>query len=190
MNRMGFLIVITAPSGTGKTTIYRRVLNRKQDLVFSVSYTTRKKREDEEEGVDYFFIDNETFNRMREREEFLEWAVVHNDLYGTEKSQVIRILTRGKICILDLDVQGALNVMKQYPDAVTIFIKPPSMKELERRLKKRGTEGEEIVRVRLRNAEKELEYARFFQYIIVNDKVENAVKKLEEIIETEIKKRE
>jgi guanylate kinase len=190
LSKRGFLLVITAPSGTGKTTVYRKVLERNPRLVFSVSYTTRSKRKNETEGVDYFFIDQVTFRRMKERGEFLEWAVVHNDLYGTEKKQVEKILSKGKICVLDLDVQGALNLKSQYPHAVTVFIKPPSMEELSRRLKKRGTEDEGVVQVRLRNAEKELAYASDFQYIIVNDVVENAVKKLEEVIEIETRKRE
>jgi guanylate kinase len=170
--------------------VYRKVLKRNPGLVFSVSYTTRSKRKNETEGVDYFFVDKVTFHRMKKGGEFLEWAVVHNDLYGTEKKQVEEILAQGKICVLDLDVQGALNLKRQYPHAVTVFIKPPSLEELSRRLKKRGTEIAEDVQVRLRNAEKELEYASDFQYIIVNDRVENAVKKLEEIIEIENKKRE
>jgi guanylate kinase len=182
-------LVITAPSGTGKTTIYKRVLARNPHLAFSVSYTTREKRKGETQGVDYFFIDRETFQRMREEGAFLEWAVVHNDLYGTEKKQIEEFLKDGRVCIADLDVQGALSVMKQCPHAVTVYIRPPSLDELEQRLKKRGTEREEDVKLRLLNAQKELEYTSYFKYIIVNDRVDNSIKRLEEIIQTEIKKR-
>jgi guanylate kinase len=185
----GFLLVITAPSGTGKTTIYRRVLERDPSLVFSVSYTTRPKRSQEVEGVDYFFVDERTFDRLMADGKFLEWAVVHKDRYGTEKKQVEEVIARGCICILDLDVQGALNVKRLYPDSVTVFIRPPSLEELEKRLKSRGTEVDEEIDVRLGNAKKELEYAGNFQYIIVNDRVENAVKELEKIIEKERKRR-
>jgi len=186
---MGFLLVITAPSGTGKTTIYRDILSRHPEISFSVSYTTREKRSGEVNGEDYFFISREKFLRMVEKNSFLEWAEVHDDLKGTEKQQVVDSLKRGKVCLLDVDVQGALSIMKNYPDAVTVFIQPPSLKELENRLRKRGTESEEKLRVRLLNAKKELEYAPRFHYIVVNDKVENAVKKIEEIIEKEKKER-
>jgi guanylate kinase len=189
LSSRGFLLVITAPSGTGKTTIYKKVLARNTDLAFSVSYSTRRKREDETQGVDYFFVDKKTFQQMREDGAFLEWANVHGDLYGTEKKQIEKFLKEGRVCILDLDVQGALNVMKLFPDAVTVFIKPPNLNELDRRLQKRGTEKEKEVKRRLLNAQKELEYMSFFQYIIVNDTVENSVKELEEIIVNEINRR-
>jgi len=189
LNKRGFLLVVCAPSGTGKTTIYKDLLCKHPDLKFSVSYTTRKKRADEVDGLDYFFIDRERFIRMKEKNEFIEWASVHNELYGTERKQIGEYLQKGKICILDLDVQGALNVMKEFDDAVTVFIRPPSLEELERRLKERGTESEKKVKLRLLNAQKELEYTDHFQYIVVNDRVEAAVKRLEEIIEIKIKKR-
>jgi guanylate kinase len=189
LNRRGFLLVITAPSGTGKTTIYRHILARHPEIRFSVSYTTREKRCGEVDGEDYFFISREKFLHMIRQNRFLEWAEVHDELKGTEKRQVVDFLKRGNICLLDVDVQGALSIMKNYPDAVTVFIQPPSLGELENRLRKRGTEREEKLRLRLLNAKKELEYAPVFQYIVVNDKVENAVEKIEEIIEKEEKKR-
>lgn len=189
LNNRQFLLVITAPSGTGKTTIYKSILDKHRNMKFSVSFTTRKKRTDEVDGVDYFFIDRTQFQQKIDRDEFIEWAVVHNELYGTERKQVVSILKQGYICILDLDVQGALNVKKKFPDAVTIFIRPPSLKELERRLKKRGTENKEKIRLRLLNAQKELEYTNYFHYIVVNNTVKNSINKIEEIILTEKKKR-
>jgi guanylate kinase len=189
LNRRGFLLVITAPSGTGKTTIYRNILARHPEISFSVSYTTREKRIGEVNGEDYFFISREKFLQMVKKNLFLEWAEVHDELKGTEKQQVADFLKRGNICLLDVDVQGTLSIMKHYPDAVTVFIQPPSLDELEKRLRKRGTESEEKLRLRLLNAKKELEYAPLFQYIVVNDRVENAVKSIEEIIKEEEKKR-
>jgi guanylate kinase len=189
LNRRGFLLVITAPSGTGKTTIYRNILARHPEISFSVSYTTREKRIGEVNGEDYFFISREKFLQMVKKNLFLEWAEVHDELKGTEKQQVADFLKRGNICLLDVDVQGTLSIMKHYPDAVTVFIQPPSLDELEKRLRKRGTESEEKLRLRLLNAKKELEYAPLFQYIVFNDRVENAVKSIEEIIKEEEKKR-
>lgn len=189
MSKNSFIVVITAPSGSGKTSIYKRVLDKNRDLKFSVSYTTRKKRTVEVHGKDYFFINRRQFEAKRERGEYIEWASVHGDLYGTDRKQVENILHQGNICILDVDVQGALNVMKKFPDAVTIFIQPPGLKELETRLKKRGTESAEELRIRLQNAKVELEYKKYFNYIIVNDKLESAIMRLDEIIIQESEKR-
>lgn len=185
MSNSGFLIVITAPSGSGKTTIYRHILEKYTDFEYSVSYTTRRQRKDEIEGVDYFYINRKEFERMIERGEFIEWAIVHGELYGTENKQIVDCLKRNKICILSIDVQGAIRVMKEYPDAVTIFIEPPSLEELEKRLRKRGTESEEEMKIRLMNAQNELEYKSHFKYIVVNDIVEDALKDVENIIARE-----
>ena len=189
MSNSGFLIVVTAPSGSGKTTIYREVLAKNRDLVFSVSYTTRKKRPSEIQGRDYYFIEKEQFERMTAHGEFIEWAVVHGELKGTERAQVERYLEEKRVCILDVDVQGALNIMKEYPDAVTIFIEPPSIVELERRLRKRKTESEKQILVRLRDAENELAYRNRFKYIVVNDIAEKAIQEVEQIITQERKTR-
>ncbi len=188
MSKNSFIVIITAPSGSGKTSIYKRVLDKNRNLKFSVSYTTRKKRTVEMPGKDYFFISREQFEAKRERGEFIEWASVHGDLYGTDRKQVENILNHGNICILDVDVQGALNVMKIFPDAVTIFIQPPSLEELEKRLRKRGTESAEEVRTRLQDAKIELEYKKYFNYIIVNEKLESAIMRLNEIIAHENEK--
>lgn len=189
MSDCGFLVVVTAPSGSGKTTIYRKVLERNRDLFFSVSYTTRKKRPSEIHGRDYYFIDRERFERMIAGGDFIEWAVVHGELKGTERSQVERCLEEKMVCILDVDVQGALNIIKEYPDALMIFIEPPSIEELERRLRKRKTESEAQILVRLRDAENELAYRNRFKYIVMNDIADKAIQEVEEIISLERRKR-
>lgn len=187
--KAGFLVVVTAPSGSGKTTIYKRVLEKNPDLSFSVSYATRKRRASEVQGLDYYFIERRHFESMIERGDFVEWAVVHGELYGTERIQIERCLDENRVCILDVDVQGAINIIKDYPDAVTIFIQPPSLEELEKRLRRRGTEGEEEIRLRLMDAKNELEYKSRFKYIVVNRIAEDAIEEVEDIIEREKKKR-
>ena len=182
MNKKGSVVIITAPSGAGKTTIYREVLERNRGLVFSASYTTRNRRPGEVNGRDYHYINKKTFEEKKKRGDFVEWANVHGEMYGTDRFQVEHCIEQGRICILDLDVQGALNVMKKYPLALTVFIQPPSLEELDKRLRKRGTESEEEIKLRLLNAQKELEYSRYFKYIIVNDNLESAVSKLEQVI--------
>jgi guanylate kinase len=176
------IVVMSAPSGSGKTTIYREILKRNPQLRFSVSYTTRKRRESEAEGRDYFFVDRGTFEKMAREGKFVEWAAVHGELYGTERKQLDDCLADGKTLLLDVDVQGAMNVMKEFPGAITIFIEPPSLEELERRLRLRGTESDESVRRRLEGAKRELEYRSKFQYIVVNDQLDESVRRIEDII--------
>ena len=178
----GLLIVISAPSGTGKTTLTHMLLKEFPDMEFSVSYTTRKPRPGEVNGKDYFFVDRETFEKMVEEGDFLEWAEVYGNLYGTSKSQVLKALNEGKDILLDIDTQGALQVKKNFPEAVLIFILPPSFKELERRLRSRGTDDEETIEKRLRIARKEVERAPLYDYIVVNDVLENAYEKLRSIV--------
>jgi len=181
----GLLIVISAPSGTGKTTLCHMLLEEFPNMEFSISYTTRKPRPGELNGRDYFFVDRETFERMVEEGDFLEWAEVYGNLYGTSKSQVLKALEEGKDILLDIDTQGALQVKKNFPEAVLIFILPPSLKELERRLKKRGTDDEETIRKRLQIAREEIGKALEYDYIIVNDILEVAFERLRSIITAE-----
>ncbi len=181
----GLLIVISAPSGTGKTTLCHMLLKAFPDMEFSVSYTTRKPRPGEVSGRDYFFVDRETFERMVEEGDFLEWAEVYGNLYGTSKSQVTKALEAGKDILLDIDTQGALQVKKNFPEAVLIFILPPSLIELERRLRRRGTDNEETIEKRLRIARDEIKKALYYDYLVVNDVLEVAFDKLRSIITAE-----
>lgn len=181
-NLKGLLIVISAPSGTGKTTLTHMLLKEFPNLEFSVSYTTRKPRPGEVNGKDYFFVDRKTFEKMVEERDFLEWAEVYGNLYGTSKTQVLKALHQGKDVLLDIDTQGALQVKKNFPEAVLIFILPPSLKELERRLRNRGTDDEETIERRLKIARKEIERAPLYDYIVVNDVLEKAFEQLKSII--------
>jgi guanylate kinase len=181
----GLLIVISAPSGTGKTTLCHKLLEEFPNVEFSVSYTTRKPRPGEVNGKDYWFVSREEFMKMVEEGDFLEWAEVYGNLYGTSKSQVLKALNQGKDVLLDIDTQGALQVKRNFPDAVLIFILPPSLKELERRLRKRGTDDEETIERRLRVAREEIKRARYYDYLIVNDELEVAYSRLKSIISAE-----
>jgi len=181
----GVLYVISGPSGVGKSTIIKEVLKRFDDVTFSISYTTRPRRPDEENGVDYFFVNERTFKRLIKRGEFLEWALVHGYYYGTSKSQVEENLSRGRHVLLDIDVQGALKVMDIYPDAVFIFIAPPTFSDLKTRLMMRKTETEEEMQKRLEDAKWELSNAHKFEYLIVNKEITRSIKNLEAIIVAE-----
>jgi len=181
----GVLYVISGPSGVGKTSIIDGVMKRVNNVVFSVSCTTRPKRPNEVEGRDYFFLDEETFMRMVERDEFLEWAVVHGYYYGTPRKFVEEQLRKNINVILDIDVQGAMTVMKKFKDAVFIFVAPPSFDELKKRLLKRGTERQEDMIKRLEDAKKELEQIPKFQYLIVNVDLQESIDQLTSIIVAE-----
>ncbi|ADU97365.1 guanylate kinase [Thermovibrio ammonificans] len=181
----GLLIVVSAPSGTGKTTLCHMLLKEIPTLEFSVSYTTRPPREGEVDGRDYHFVTKEQFERMIEEGDFLEWANVYGNLYGTSKSQVLKALEEGRDILLDIDTQGALQVKKNFPEAVLIFILPPSLEELERRLRKRGTDPEEVIERRLKTAREELKKALCYDYLVVNDELEKAFDQLKGIITAE-----
>ncbi len=181
----GLLVVVSAPSGTGKTTLCHMLLKEFENMEFSVSYTTRLPRKGEVNGKDYFFVSKEEFERMVEEGDFLEWANVYGNLYGTSKSQVLRALNEGKDILLDIDVQGALQVKKNLPEAVLIFIMPPSFDELERRLRHRGTDSEDVIKRRLETAKEEIKKAVYYDYIVVNDVLEVAFDKLKSIVTAE-----
>ena len=178
----GFLIVISAPSGTGKTTLYSMLMKSVCGIQYSISYTTRKPRKGEINGKDYFFVSKEEFRKMIERGEFLEWAEVHGHLYGTSRSQIEKAIREGKDVLLDIDTQGAINIKNQIKDAVLIFILPPSWEELERRLKLRGTENQEEIKKRLKTAREEVKKINFYDYVIVNDEIQKAFEQLKSII--------
>ena len=179
----GFLLVLSAPSGCGKTTILRQVMAELSGLSFSVSHTTRQPRTGEISGRDYHFVSPEEFKIIRDQQPsgFLEWAEVHGNFYGTSRQEMDSRLAAGMDVILDIDVQGAEQVRRS-TQPVTVFIAPPSLEELERRLRGRGTESEESVRRRLANAAKEMEAAPAYTYLIINDRLEQAVLELKSII--------
>jgi guanylate kinase len=178
----GHLFIISGPSGAGKGTLRKVLFQRVQDLVFSVSCTTRSPRQGEINGQDYHFIDEDSFQDLIDRGQFLEWAEVHGNYYGTLKKDIQKVLDEGKDVILEIDVQGAHQVRLNCEQAIMIFVAPPSMKELEERLRKRGTEDEKVLQVRLKNARGELEETSFFDHVVVNDVFERAVFELEKII--------
>ena len=182
---MGILFIITGPSGAGKTSILKRVMREVENLEFSVSYTTRPRRPGEVDGRDYFFVDEKRFKKMVEEGEFLEWAIVHGYYYGTSKKFIDERLEKNGDLLLDIDVQGALNVKRMDLDIVSVFIAPPSLEDLERRLRKRGTDSEYDLKRRLEDAKWELSKISEFEYLIVNDFLEKSVEKLKAIITAE-----
>jgi guanylate kinase len=172
----GKLIIISAPSGAGKTTIVKHLLENGLNLAFSISATTRTPRGKEIDGIDYFFLSVSEFRNKIERDEFVEWEEVYNDLlYGTLRSEIERIWANGNHVIFDVDVKGGLNLKKIFGEkAVAIFIMPPSVKELEKRLKGRGTDSAEKIKMRLDKAHEELKLAGQFDHIIINDSLDKA----------------
>lgn len=189
-NGRGMLIVVSSPSGGGKGTLIRRVLKIVPGLGYSVSYTTRTPREDEIAGRHYFFVSVEKFRAMVTAGEFLESAVVHGNLYGTAHARVKEELSEGRDIILEIDVQGAVNVRKLVRDAVMIFVLPPSFEILSERLTARGSEQPSDLALRLRNARHEVEAYRRFDYVIINDDADRAANQLASIIYAERARRE
>ncbi|HET9035076.1 MAG TPA: guanylate kinase [Myxococcaceae bacterium] len=186
----GLLLVLSAPSGTGKTTLARRLVQAHPDAEFSVSVTTREPRGAEREGVDYRFVDALTFQRMIEQDQLVEWAEVHDNFYGSPQSVVDRAFSTGGIAVFDIDVQGGRSIRRRYPEAVLVFVLPPSMAELERRLRERGTESEDAIRRRMLAARSELEQGtRVYDYVVVNDTVDRAYAELEAIVSAERSRR-
>jgi guanylate kinase len=174
--------VLSAPSGAGKTTLVRRLVELQPELRFSVSYTTRPRRRGESDGRDYFFVDEAEFERMREHGDFLEHASVFGHHYGTGREQVGRLLDAGHDVILEIDWQGARQVRTNLPGAHSIFILPPSLDELERRLRGRSTDTDAVIRRRLGQAIDDISHWQEFDYVIVNDDLERAVHELREIL--------
>ncbi len=181
-SRVGNLFVVSGPSGAGKGTLLSQVIERIPDAWVSVSATTRSPRPGEIEGVHYFFLDTDHFKSLVEQDGFLEWAQVHDNYYGTLKQSVIDHMNAGDQVILEIDVQGALQVRKALPEAHLVFIEPPSLEELERRLRQRDTETEDVISSRMKTAEVELAQKMEYDVQVVNDDLERAVDELVEVI--------
>lgn len=184
MKKQGILLIISGPSGSGKGTIVER-LCKKNDFALSISATTRKPRENEVDGVHYFFHTREEFEQMKERKELLEWAEFCGNYYGTPRKYVTEQLMAGHNVILEIEVQGALKVKKIYPDGVLVFMTPPNLEELGRRLTNRGTEDKETINRRLRRALEEMELVEEYDYLVINDTVEQATEDILTIVEAE-----
>ncbi len=179
---LGNLIIISSPSGGGKGTLIREILRATPDIGYSVSYTTRERREGETHGRDYFFISREEFGDLIEKNEFLEYAEVHGNFYGTAKSHVNYEISQGRDVILEIDVQGATNILDIYPEAVSIFILPPDFETLRARLTARNTETEANLALRLKNSFGEVMQYQKFEYVVVNDDRERASRDLQSVI--------
>jgi len=174
----GTLFVISAPSGAGKTTLCGRLLSRFPDIRYSISYTTREPRDGERNGEDYHFITKEDFLEKRDQGYWAEWALVHDNYYGTSASLLSSTLTDGRHILMDIDVQGTIQILERFPEAVTIFIMPPSLEALEQRLEGRGTDSGATIQKRLRNAAREMAQKELYRHLIVNDELEKAAKEL------------
>lgn len=176
------LIVISGSSGVGKGTVIKSFLQRHPEFKLSISCTTRSKREGESEGVNYFFLSPDDFKKGVSNGDFLEWAEFSGNFYGTKRSFVEGCLLKGENIILEIDTKGALNVKNLFPEAVLIFIAPPSFEELEQRLRGRHTESEDAIQKRLASIKSEIENSKHYDYVVLNDTVDNAVNELEKII--------
>ena len=181
-SKMGNLIVFTGPSGVGKGTVVKELFQNLDNLIFSVSVTTREKRSGEEEGKNYFFRTNREFDELIQADKLLEWAEFVGNKYGTPKDFVFEKLKNGTDVFLEIEVQGALQVKEKFPEALMIFLLPPSIDELEARLRKRATEPEEKILLRLAKARDEMKYINDFDFSVINDSAERAGKELREII--------
>jgi len=177
----GHLFIISAPSGAGKTTLVKAVLKQFKDMRYSISYTTRKPRAEERDSVDYHFVSKQDFKKGIKKGRWAEWAEVYGNYYGTSAEFIEKSLSSGRDILLDIDVQGTLQILKHYPDSVTIFILPPSMDDLRKRLEIRGSDSQAVIEKRLVNASKEMDQKELYHHIIVNDKLPEAIKELSAI---------
>ena len=183
--RKGFPIILSAPSGAGKTTLSREIIKLHPEIHYSISVTSRPPRSVEADGQDYHFVSVAEFEKMLENKEFAEWAMVHDNYYGTPKKQIEARIDRGIDVIMDIDTVGARSIKRLYPQSVAIFVLPPSLDELGKRLRSRATDSEEVIKKRLNRAKLELLEIGDFEYFIINDDVSDAVAQVRAIIEAE-----
>ncbi len=188
MNNRGKLIVISGPSGVGKTTICNELIARRKDTVYSISATSRRKRKGEKNGREYFFLSEKEFKEWIREGRFAEYAIVHGNYYGTPKQFLEENLKNGINVLMDIDVQGAKKLMPLYPDGIYIFVMPPDFEELQRRLLKRNTDDKNEIESRLETARKEMEYLNDYRFVVKNDQLEDTINEILEIINKETKK--
>jgi guanylate kinase len=181
----GLLVIISAPSGVGKTTIIRRILDQDEGCTFAISHTTRPPRTGETDGRDYYFVDDDAFQAILDSRGFAEWAHVHEHRYGTSMAEIDRLTGTGQDAVFEVDFQGGRSLMRRFPEAVSIFIVPPSMAEVRKRLETRGTDSTDTVNLRLHNARIEIATAGEYRYLVVNDDLERAVVDVQAIIRAE-----
>jgi guanylate kinase len=182
----GQIFILSGPSGVGKTTLRRHVLSRYPEMIYSISHTTRHPRTGETAGIDYHFVNTEGFEKGIRQNQWAEWAQVHGNYYGTSADNINQVIRQGQNILLDIDVKGTRQIIRRYPQSITIFILPPSMDELRRRLGARGTDSPEVVEKRIRNAAKEIEQKEIYQHVITNAVLEEAIASLISIIEKNI----
>lgn len=185
MSKKGLLLIVSGPSGVGKGTVCSEYIKSHPECSLSISATTRKMREGEKDGVNYFYLSEEEFRNKIDNDGFLEHAVFCGNYYGTPKKNVMDLIESGKDVILEIEVQGAMQVRAHYPEGVFIFVLPPSLKVLEERLRGRGTESEEVIQKRLKRAKDEFKFIDKYNYILLNDTVEDAVERLSSIVSAE-----